>query len=635
MKERVFEAVGEACSFVRSVFDRDAWEKGGRWRNWSSTWGVSLAFHAVLLALLTLIVYAGSLSGDAAIDRGVHGQLFDDVTSLYPADRAGDPFTHALANEPVSIGADSNSDESRIADMRERPIGADFRIDVPEALNIAPVPLNSELTGGDVGRGFDTKDMNADESKIGSGAANAAGSGKTKVKGKGRAGLAAIGSQRGFGGGGLDVQGELNLIRGPSVPFSGRSGELKAKLVRSQGGSVESEKAVELGLDWIVRHQAKDGHWSLDTSSQCRSNPCPERRSMESDTAATGLALLPLLGAGHTHAKKSRYQVAIRRGLDWLMKRQKRDGMLFEGGGRNSGMYSHAIATLAITEAYGLTGDKRLLKPAQDAVDYILDAQNLDDGGWRYVPGMPGDTSVFGWQMFVLRSAALAKLKVSKNAIVLGGHYLDLAAADPNGVTYSYMPGRRATPTMTAEALLARQYFGWSRDNPSLLKGAGMLLDDLRTSDERNIYYWYYATQMIHNLGGKEWQTWNAFIRDKLTHDQVTKGACAKGSWDPAYPQFDEWGRLAGRLYVTSMSILTLEVYYRYLPLYDDQSSFAGPRPGNEPQRGLEGKGKADAANSKTMKEEADGDDEPEPAKKAEPAMKKSEGPKPPPQVID
>ncbi len=258
----------------------------------------------------------------------------------------------------------------------------------------------------------------------------------------------------GFGNGQAGMGTELNVITGPTVPFSGRSGELKAKLVRSQGGTLESECAVELGLDWLARHQKPDGSWSLDITDECSGHGCPARPAAVSDTAATGLALLPMLGAGHTHAKKDRYQQTIRKGLAWIQSNQSADGEIFLGGLRNSGMYSHAIATLALTEAYGLTGDKRLQQSAQRGVDYIVKAQNLEDGGWRYVPGMAGDTSVFGWQMFVLRSAALARLKVPKRSISLGKRYLDLAAADSNGVTYSYMPGRQATPVMTAEGLL-------------------------------------------------------------------------------------------------------------------------------------------------------------------------------------
>ena len=130
---------------------------------------------------------------------------------------------------------------------------------------------------------------------------------------------------------------------------------------------------------------------------------------------------------------------------------------------------------------------------------------------------------------------------------------------------------------MTAEALLCRQYLGWPNDYSPLLKGAKSVYDHLADSNERNIYYWYYATQMLHNLQGKEWVTWNKHVRDGLVSMQVMGTGCDRGSWSPLFPQPDRWGRVkAGRLYLTSLSILTLEVYYRWLPLYKPVDSNDG-----------------------------------------------------------
>ena len=94
-------------------------------------------------------------------------------------------------------------------------------------------------------------------------------------------------------------------------------------------------------------------------------------------------------------------------------------------------MYSHAIATMALCEGYGLTQDKRLRDPAQKAINFIVKSQNTVDGGWRYQPGMAGDTSVFGWVLFALRSGSLAGLDVPKSTIRGCRTYLDFAATDP------------------------------------------------------------------------------------------------------------------------------------------------------------------------------------------------------------
>jgi len=238
------------------------------------------------------------------------------------------------------------------------------------------------------------------------------------------------------------------------------------------------------------------------------------------------------------------------------------------------------------------------MRPAQRAIQFIINAQDPVGGGWRYSPGQLGDTSVFGWQMFALRSAHLAGIKIPPKILKACSRYLD-QASDQKRVTYAYQPGRNPTPTMTAEALLSRQLLGWPRDFPALVKGVGQISADLQSSGERNIYYWYYATQLLHNMHNEQWERWNIKIREGLISLQVKEDGCAHGSWDPDTPQPDVWAQRAGRLYLTSLSILTLEVYYRYLPLYrsydeDQTKPNAAMKPDANP-KGATSKPDADA----------------------------------------
>jgi hypothetical protein len=380
------------------------------------------------------------------------------------------------------------------------------------------------------------------------------------------------------GTGGLFVAGggtggvALARTRELSAPFQGRTGAARSRPARRGGATTESERSVGRGLVWLARHQRPDGSWSLDHRGQCQGKGCPAGKHADSDTAATGLALLPLLGAGHTHTEAGLYQKTVDDALTWLRTHQKPDGDLFTGGGGNTHMYSHAIATMALCEAYGLTRDDALRDPARRAVGFIVQAQNHSDGGWRYNPGSAGDTSVFGWQMFALRSAYLAGIEVPAETVRRCRVYLDLAACDhPQMATYAYQPGQRASLVMTAEALLGRQYLGWTRESPALLQGADLVARDLIKSKDRNIYYWYYATQLLHNMQGDAWERWYVLVRDGLVRLQVEGRGCDRGSWDPVKPRADRWGKDAGRHFVTSLSLLTLEVYYRYLPLYQER----------------------------------------------------------------
>ena len=82
--------------------------------------------------------------------------------------------------------------------------------------------------------------------------------------------------------------------------------------------------------------------------------------------------------------------------------------------------------------------------------------------------------------------------------------------------------------------------------------------------EDRDVYYWYYATQTLHHLDGDVWDNWNRVMRQLLPEDQTKEGA-ERGSWSPIS---DRWGPHGGRLYVTCLSLYMLEVYYRHLPIY-------------------------------------------------------------------
>ena len=232
-------------------------------------------------------------------------------------------------------------------------------------------------------------------------------------------------------------------------------------------------------------------------------------------------------------------------------------------------MYSHGLATIALCEAYGLSGDRTVGKAAQGGVNFILAAQNPADGGWRYNPRDPGDTSVVGWQLMALKSARMAGLNVGGSAFSSTSKWLD-SVASHDGTEYAYQPNQGSSNTMTSVGLLCRQYLGAKRDNPMLTGGMAYLMKNLPDDALPNIYYWYYATQVMHNMSGYEWDTWNRKMRDFLVHTQVRSlDSCANGSWAP---EKDTWGKNGGRVMTTSLSALTLEIYYRYPPLYDAEN---------------------------------------------------------------
>jgi hypothetical protein len=121
---------------------------------------------------------------------------------------------------------------------------------------------------------------------------------------------------------------------------------------------------------------------------------------------------------------------------------------------------------------------------------------------------------------------------------------------------------------MTAEGLLCRIYLGWPRSHPALLAAIhDDLLPNKPRKDEReySVYYWYYATQVLHHVGGPMWDEWNDAMKQVLPAMQ-TKAGKEVGSWDPSRDMF---GASGGRLYTTCLNLYCLEVYYRHLALYE------------------------------------------------------------------
>jgi hypothetical protein len=146
---------------------------------------------------------------------------------------------------------------------------------------------------------------------------------------------------------------------------------------------------------------------------------------------------------------------------------------------------------------------------------------------------------------------------------------------------FRYQPYREVTPTMTAVGMLCSQYLGVGRSDPMMREGVQYLLANLPDNTLlRDTYYWYYATLAMHNIGGAEWDGWNRKMRRVLIESQI-KGGCAEGSWDPVKPTLDSWGEKGGRLMMTSFNAMTLEVYYRYLPLFNTDSLVPGLPPAN------------------------------------------------------
>jgi hypothetical protein len=185
--------------------------------------------------------------------------------------------------------------------------------------------------------------------------------------------------------------------------------------------AARADAVVARGLDFLARSQQADGRWSLARFAGGTAADVPK---LESETAATGLALLSFLGAGHDHFDGP-YKDTVRRGLEFLVAAQKPDGDLYipadELSNSCSWLYSHGIAAMAVCEAVGMTGDARVKPAAEKACRFIAASQHPDRGGWRYTPTSDADLSVSGWMLVALRAGSLAgTIRVITNKPKLG-----------------------------------------------------------------------------------------------------------------------------------------------------------------------------------------------------------------------
>jgi len=243
-------------------------------------------------------------------------------------------------------------------------------------------------------------------------------------------------------------------------------------------------------------------------------------------------------------------------------------------------MYSHAIATLALCEAYWMTRNPRYKKPAQDALSFLAMARN-PYLAWRYSPrGGENDTSVTGWCVMALKSGRYGGLDVDPDALEGARLWID-KMTDPGfgQVGYNYPGGSPARPegkqdrfpaeksqSMTAVGVLSRVFLGEDPATSVLVKkGADLCVETppVWNPDDGSIdmYYWYYGTLAMFQVGGTHWRKWNGAMRDAVLEHQHMKGSGSRtGSWDP----IGAWGDDGGRVYSTALMAMCLEVYYRY-----------------------------------------------------------------------
>lgn len=326
----------------------------------------------------------------------------------------------------------------------------------------------------------------------------------------------------------------------------------------------EVDIAVDKAIDYLVKQQKPTG--SINDRGY--------------DTTMTSLAIMAMASVGTQPSDPDPRGKAMNRAIAFVLQADRQDDQGYYGRKDGSRMYGHGITTLMLTEMLGMgtsdDQDKLLHERCQKAIDLILSAQREkksvhQQGGWRYKPdSRDADLSATVWQLMALRSAKNDGMQVPASSIREAVEYLKRSYSSPlnrDGLPSSdkpggfcYQPGRRhATYTMTAAGLLAMQVCG-EYESPLVAGAADWLLEHPPRWKERFCMYGtYYYAQGMYQRGDKHAETAAKLVQEMLLDKQQ-----GNGSWEAANGE----ERNAGRVYATSLAVLSLSVKYHYLPIY-------------------------------------------------------------------
>lgn len=310
-----------------------------------------------------------------------------------------------------------------------------------------------------------------------------------------------------------------------------------AALAPARGAiSADVDKAVERGLDCLVKTQLQDGSW-------------PDHYGKS--PAVVGLTVMAFLAHGEVPGR-GKYRDTIDKAIDYILSNLQKNGLIARAGSQP--MYDHGFATLALAEAYGMSKRRDLERALLMAVRLIERVQN-QRGGWRYQPrAADDDITVTGCQLMALRAARNAGVNVQSIVVRKGLDYIKSCACADGG--FSYQPGGGSNKPRTGLGILVLQLLGES-DSPLVAKGAEYLVQNPLQAGQNYFYYGlYYCTQGMFQKGGEHWQFWRKHIVDTVLPLQNPDG-----SWPTA-------GSSGGQTYATAMAILALEVEWKLLPIY-------------------------------------------------------------------
>ncbi|MCF6228049.1 MAG: terpene cyclase/mutase family protein [Planctomycetes bacterium] len=355
-----------------------------------------------------------------------------------------------------------------------------------------------------------------------------------------------------------------------------------------------SPRKLSAALVYLRDYQTDAGEWKAGTwwpevregaFSNDRETSHETEFGWESDTVAnTSLALLAYLSAGWDHTDGP-YQATFLKALKYLRRIQQSNGQFSED------IKHHSLAVMAMSEAYGLSGQAILGRLAGRGIDYIIKQQH-DDGGF----GNNGASNVIDscYAVLAIKSARMSGLEPDKKAAERAFAYME-SMRDGDHVRFSAyreFPEQAGNftdanfPTCEAAWILSGLFSNKLTIRDKTVRSmADRLVEKQNLPDWKanNIdceYYWI-ASKALFQKGGKQFKSWKKALSTQLydrqrgytEYDKESELISAKqlleyGSWDPAGVN----GPRYGRVFTTCMCYLALErtCGYYYQSKYEE-----------------------------------------------------------------
>jgi hypothetical protein len=339
--------------------------------------------------------------------------------------------------------------------------------------------------------------------------------------------------------------------------------------------------AVDRSLEWLAGQQQPDGSFPTFPNGQ---------------PGVNSLCVLAFLSHGHLPGE-GKYGEEIEKAIDYIVACQKASGLLALVAPPSRELYrikdheigytvpyNHAIAALALCEAYAMDGSERAkqLEPTiKRALDVTFEMQNWpkdypeDEGGWRYLDDYDerdSDLSVTGWQLMFLRSAKNAGFDVPDETITRAIGYVRRCFRNDVG-SFSYKTGdNRVSRGMSGAGVLALAHAGLHGTPEAKAAGEWILQSGFdeyrgygrvhgsRREDDRYHYGLLTCCQAMYQLGGPQWHEFYP-----PTVQTILSGQNGDGSW-----QRENHHRDAnfGNAYTSAICVLALGAPNQLLPVF-------------------------------------------------------------------